>query len=249
MFTESDFIKWLKHNKKLSDSSIKKYKSSISQASSYLVDKSIIDDLMDDKQRKLFNNNRSQFNLYKLQNTKILRKAIERYFEDQQNKDKDEKGHRQWSAALNNLIEFYDSSLSSGSLNKSFPNVFDHDQLNDSVSKLRKLGIHGSPEGNEKPRYKLAKNKSYERDPKVVAWVLENANGICEGCDKKAPFIKQKDSSAYLEVHHVKRLASSGRDTIDNAVALCPNCHREAHYGEKKNIFTEKLKKIAASHS
>jgi 5-methylcytosine-specific restriction protein A len=32
-------------------------------------------------------------------------------------------------------------------------------------------------------------------------------------------------------VHHRVRLADGGDDTTDNAVALCPNCHRKAHYG------------------
>ena len=34
-----------------------------------------------------------------------------------------------------------------------------------------------------------------------------------------------------LEVHHTKPLAEGGEDTVNNAEALCPNCHKEAHYG------------------
>ncbi|HXU34436.1 MAG TPA: HNH endonuclease [Thermoanaerobaculia bacterium] len=34
-----------------------------------------------------------------------------------------------------------------------------------------------------------------------------------------------------MEVHHRIRLAYGGEDTVENAVALCPNCHREAHHG------------------
>jgi 5-methylcytosine-specific restriction protein A len=26
-------------------------------------------------------------------------------------------------------------------------------------------------------------------------------------------------------------LSEGGGDTVDNAVALCPNCHRECHHG------------------
>lgn len=32
-----------------------------------------------------------------------------------------------------------------------------------------------------------------------------------------------------MEEHHVIRLADGGSDSIDNAVALCPNCHRKIH--------------------
>jgi 5-methylcytosine-specific restriction protein A len=37
-----------------------------------------------------------------------------------------------------------------------------------------------------------------------------------------------------LEVHHKKQLSEGGEDTVENAIALCPNCHREAHYGDLK---------------
>jgi len=52
--------------------------------------------------------------------------------------------------------------------------------------------------------------------------------GTCELCDQPAPFTK-KNGDPYLEVHHVKQLADGGEDTINNAVALCPNCHRKMH--------------------
>jgi 5-methylcytosine-specific restriction protein A len=69
------------------------------------------------------------------------------------------------------------------------------------------------------------------RNPDVVAEVLHRANGTCEGCKKPAPFLRKKDQSPYLEVHHLIQLSDGGEDTIENAVALCPNCHRELHFG------------------
>jgi 5-methylcytosine-specific restriction protein A len=32
-------------------------------------------------------------------------------------------------------------------------------------------------------------------------------------------------------VHHRIPLAKGGEDSVDNAVAVCPNCHRKGHYG------------------
>ena len=72
---------------------------------------------------------------------------------------------------------------------------------------------------------------SFIRNPEVAAEVLERAAGKCEGCNKAAPFVRASDSSPYLEVHHIVRLADGGEDTVGNAIALCPNCHRKAHYG------------------
>lgn len=71
----------------------------------------------------------------------------------------------------------------------------------------------------------------YQRNPDVVAEVLSRADGICESCETPAPFKRRSNKSPYLEVHHVKRLVDGGDDTVKNAEALCPNCHRKAHLG------------------
>ncbi|MDG9925640.1 MULTISPECIES: HNH endonuclease signature motif containing protein [unclassified Pseudomonas] len=71
----------------------------------------------------------------------------------------------------------------------------------------------------------------YLRNADVVAEVLSRASGSCERCKRPAPFIRKKDGTPYLEVHHIKQLAHGGEDTVSNAIALCANCHREIHYG------------------
>lgn len=69
------------------------------------------------------------------------------------------------------------------------------------------------------------------RNYDVVAETLFRANGICEGCKQPAPFLRQSDGTPYLEVHHTLPLSTGGEDTLANTIALCPNCHRRAHYG------------------
>ncbi|MCT7308640.1 HNH endonuclease [Ralstonia wenshanensis] len=71
----------------------------------------------------------------------------------------------------------------------------------------------------------------YVRNPDVVAEVLDRAGGICERCRNSAPFIRRKGATPYLEVHHVRQLKDGGEDSVENAMALCPNCHREFHFG------------------
>ena len=73
------------------------------------------------------------------------------------------------------------------------------------------------------------------RNPDVAAEVLARADGVCECCGQPAPFMRASDGTPYLEVHHTIRLADGGEDTVDNAEALCPNCHRMKHYGEVAN--------------
>jgi len=71
----------------------------------------------------------------------------------------------------------------------------------------------------------------FRRNYDVVATVLIRAAGKCEGCELDAPFIKSADKKPYLEVHHRVPLSQGGDDTVNNAIALCPNCHRKRHFG------------------
>lgn len=82
-----------------------------------------------------------------------------------------------------------------------------------------------------KPRQSQIISTVFIRNPNVVAHVLNRAQDKCERCENPAPFNRASDGRPYLEIHHIVRLADCGDDTIKNAVALCPNCHREAHYG------------------
>ena len=87
--------------------------------------------------------------------------------------------------------------------------------------------------------------KVYKRDPEVSAYVKMRADGKCDMCGNDAPFIDKK-GNPYLEEHHVVRLADGGEDSIDNAVALCPNCHREIHMIGTKEMDDALLKRILA---
>uniref|UniRef100_UPI001C496481 HNH endonuclease n=1 Tax=Pseudomonas sp. RW407 TaxID=2202894 RepID=UPI001C496481 len=76
--------------------------------------------------------------------------------------------------------------------------------------------------------------------------------GICESCDKPAPFLR-KDGRAYLEPHHINRLSDGGLDHPQFVGAVCPTCHREIHYGangvkknERLRAHVESLEKMLA---
>lgn len=87
------------------------------------------------------------------------------------------------------------------------------------------------PAIGSKPTKRLISSSVFERNPIVVAAALQRANGSCERCSRKAPFLSKKTGQPFLEVHHVVTLARGGNDTLQNALAICPNCHRELHYG------------------
>lgn len=82
-----------------------------------------------------------------------------------------------------------------------------------------------------KPKQVTVTAQAFIRNPDVIAEALVIANGICGICLKPAPFNRASDRSPYLEVHHKIPLAQGGDDTLENAIALCPNCHRNEHHG------------------
>jgi 5-methylcytosine-specific restriction protein A len=71
----------------------------------------------------------------------------------------------------------------------------------------------------------------YERSAEVRRSVLDRAEGKCEYC--KETGFRTSGGSLYLETHHVKALSNGGPDRVWNVVAICPDDHRKAHYGEK----------------
>ena len=83
------------------------------------------------------------------------------------------------------------------------------------------------------PTQMITTTVTYSRNQDVVAEALERAKGICEECKSPAPFMKRSDGMPYLEVHHKIPLADGGEDTVENTIAVCPNCHRRLHYGIK----------------
>lgn len=89
----------------------------------------------------------------------------------------------------------------------------------------------------KKPAKVQVVSMSFRRNPDVVAEVLLQAKGICQRCMRPAPFVSASSGEPYLEVHHKTPLALGGEDTVKNAIALCPNCHREAHLGKAQQVL------------
>jgi 5-methylcytosine-specific restriction endonuclease McrA len=107
------------------------------------------------------------------------------------------------------------------------------EELEKKVRVLRRRGTSVTPMGQAKPERAATTVVQIKRDPAVKAWVVEFAKGRCELCKKVAPF-KDDDGDPFLELHHVHPLGDDGPDTITNAVALCPNCHRACHLSRSR---------------
>lgn len=104
----------------------------------------------------------------------------------------------------------------------------------------RKAGWKVPPKGRTTVPKVAGSSERFVRDPEVIAWVLEEADGRCEKCGGPAPFCRD-DGDPFLEVHHVRPLAKGGPDTIDNAAACCPNCHRQLHHDPVRTKLRQNL--------
>jgi 5-methylcytosine-specific restriction protein A len=100
------------------------------------------------------------------------------------------------------------------------------------------------PEGSAVPdrAKKVVTQVIIKRDNKVRAYVLKRANGKCEYCNDQG--FLMENGRFYLEAHHIIALSGSGCDMVDNVIALCPNHHRQAHFGKDPESLESKFSKI-----
>ncbi len=109
-----------------------------------------------------------------------------------------------------------------------------------SISEIRNLALAAS---NEKLLPQKATVFRRNRSRLISRYALRRADGICEGCDNKAPFIRP-DGSPYLVTHHPIPVSQNGNDHPENIIALCPNCHERAHHSIDAARFNKGLIKI-----
>jgi hypothetical protein len=84
----------------------------------------------------------------------------------------------------------------------------------------------------------------FVRDPYIVAAALARAQDQCEMQNCKSQLFQRDDDRSYLEVHHIVPLGEGGDDTLINAAALCPSCHRELHFGKLRLKKRAQLKSV-----
>ena len=100
----------------------------------------------------------------------------------------------------------------------------------ESLSHLSKVELFKRmPERGPVPKRHPVTVERPVRDPKVVAYTLKRAGGVCELCGCNGPFM-DANGTYFLEVHHIEFLSEGGEDAISNTAALCPNCHRKMHH-------------------
>ena len=107
------------------------------------------------------------------------------------------------------------------------------------LSELRRLAYAAAGPARE-VMGRTAPSSYYARSSSVRSYVLSRAAGKCEGCGSPAPFTSV-NGTPYLEPHHIRRLTDQGPDDPRHMAALCPNCHREIHYGRNGDALNRRI--------
>jgi 5-methylcytosine-specific restriction protein A len=89
------------------------------------------------------------------------------------------------------------------------------------------------PEVEAEVKRRMISGSAFVRDAGLRDRALGRAKGFCEYCYK--PGFATADGCMFLETHHVVPLGEGGADSGENIAALCPNHHREAHYGARRD--------------
>jgi len=107
-----------------------------------------------------------------------------------------------------------------------------------SLAELRELALS---QLSESPHNREQQVRSIWVTSRAIReYALKRAEGKCESCLLEAPFVTSSNRP-YLEVHHIRRLSDGGPDDPLWVAAICPNCHREAHYSLNRNEFNRDI--------
>lgn len=88
----------------------------------------------------------------------------------------------------------------------------------------------------------------WPRDSEISATAIVKANFQCEVDPTHRTFTSNKTKRQFMEAHHLipmqfQNIFNNSLDKVANIICLCPNCHRQIHYGtsDEKEDLIEKL--------
>lgn len=97
-----------------------------------------------------------------------------------------------------------------------------HEQI---VARILAIDTENS---NNTPDALIGLSKYYERDKELSKLIKTLRGSKCQICGFSFKTINNED---FTECHHLSHLANGGLDVSRNILVLCPNHHRQFHYG------------------
>lgn len=191
------YIKYLREIRGLSDSSVGHYTQALRKISAFLVEKEKI-----------------QETVYEIQDIGELDIIKTYLYNDPEFVDLDERGHRMYSAGLNNYFRFANG--------EGFENIKEKIELLDVQVPVPDMGSRITT--------------SRKRSSIIKLQAIESVGYQCEFDSSHSTFIAKSSGHPYMEGHHALPMKYQDKfdhslDVYANVICLCPICHRLLHYG------------------
>lgn len=186
------------------------YLASVRTAARYLREKGLIDG-----------------ELFEVESLSKLRELRDVLYEDAAFMDQNAVGNNMYSVGLNHFVDFL--GLEVGGDAAAVPKVLTNDDLEKLDAPIAK------PAKAPKVVY------GWNRDRVIVEQVLRADKYLCEIDAHHKTFVTRRNDQLYLEGHHLIPLSCQNKfdkslDVYANIIGLCPNCHRQLHFGKKNEV-------------
>jgi 5-methylcytosine-specific restriction protein A len=190
------FIHYLKN--KVSERTVKHYLSGIDVISEHLKEHGVIEG-----------------EIYEILDFTALQIIHENLRKDKDFADKDNRGHRMYSAALNHYFKFIQG-----------------------VDLLSMTGQWDMDIPINRGELREVRNVTYGRSSIIKRQALSMAHYTCELNAEHITFINRFTKQPYMEGHHIIMMKHQNEfkyslDVYANIICICPNCHRLLHLGVK----------------
>lgn len=203
------YVKYLKEIRMLSDSSINHYTQAMRRISSYLIEKKKVQETI--------------YEIYDIGQLEVIKEFL---YSDPEFVDLDDRGHRMYSAGLNNYFRF--------AYGEGFESAKEKIIALDVEAPIREMD------------YRIVASRSRYSIIKIQA--IESAGYKCEYDTSHETFISKSTGHPYMEGHHALPMKYQEKfnhslDVYANIICLCPICHRLLHYGldEQKKKYIDKI--------
>lgn len=166
---------------------------------------------------------------------------------------KDVRGHRMYSSALSNYLDFlekYNNEILEKNAEDNEP------QYQNKIEMYNRITYDINTLYKPKPKRisgDIKRRSTYRRDPYIARIAIELSDYKCEINTKHKVFTSKITNKNFVEAHHLIPVSyqekfQNSLDVPSNIISLCPNCHRLLHsatFSEKeiylKRLFTERV--------
>ena len=188
------------------------YLTSVRTAAKYLREKGLIDG-----------------ELFEVESLSKLRELRDILYEDESFIDQNSIGNNMYSVGLNHFVDFLGLEVAAeegGEFERRALTCADIEKLDAPV---------------EVPKVLPTVVYGWNRDRVVVEQVLKAAKRKCEIDPVHRTFVTRRNNELYLEGHHLIPLLRQNEfnkslDVYANIIGLCPNCHRQLHFGKQDEV-------------